>query len=679
MDIDNDRLFDEAAALLAKGVDVTVEVKGRSMRPFLVEGRDRVTLRRCATGGIRRGDVVLARESVGRRVVLHRVVGRSGGNFVLQGDGNRVQTETVSAADVVGVAVAFRRKGRTYAADGAVWRLYSLSMLALMPLRRSFTRLGISAGYLDNASAGYRFGILLSCAVGVVSVVLSLAFIYFSKRVIDVAAGAAPGGVVPLLPVLAAVVVLQLLCSAAGTWVGVRLQVGLGNHLRRSVFSRLMQSCWAELGRFHTGDVVNRVERDTATVTAMLAGSVPAFVVSLVQFAVALAFFCFLDPWLPWLVVGVFPVLLVGGRYYMKKMYRYTHLIRKSDSLIQAVIQESLQQRSVVKALGRSAARVGLLDGRQSALRVQVMGRTRFSVVSRSFVSAAFAFGYLAVFAWGAVLLSYGSITFGTMAAFLQLVGKVQYPILDMARLIPSLVEVLTSVDRLRELDALRAEDEGRREFMPSVPDVVFDNVAFGYGKGGSPVFKNFSFVFPSGGCTAVLGVTGRGKTTLIRLLLAFVEPCEGRLWLECGGVRHAVSAATRCNFTYVPQGNTLFSGSIRDNLLMGGPEASDDEMRRVLRVAEAGFVFSLPDGVDTMLGEQGGGLSEGQAQRIAVARALLRPGHVLLFDEATSALDAATESRLIANLRKEYSGKTLIFVTHHEAVARACDRVLRL
>ena len=435
MDIDNDRLFDEAAALLAKGVDVTVEVKGRSMRPFLVEGRDRVTLRRCAAVGIRRGDVVLARESVGRRVVLHRVVGRSGGNFVLQGDGNRVQTETVSAADVVGVAVAFRRKGRTYAADGAVWRLYSLSMLALMPLRRSFTRLGISAGYLNNASAGYRFGILLSCAVGVVSVVLSLAFIYFSKRVIDVAAGAAPGGVVPLLPVLAAVVVLQLLCSAAGTWVGVRLQVGLGNHLRRSVFSRLMQSCWAELGRFHTGDVVNRVERDTATVTAMLAGSVPAFVVSLVQFAVALAFFCFLDPWLPWLVVGVFPVLLVGGRYYMKKMYRYTHLIRKSDSLIQAVIQESLQQRSVVKALGRSAARVGLLDGRQSALRVQVMGRTRFSVVSRSFVSAAFAFGYLAVFAWGAVLLSYGSITFGTMAAFLQLVGKVQYPILDMARL----------------------------------------------------------------------------------------------------------------------------------------------------------------------------------------------------------------------------------------------------
>ena len=679
MDIDNDRLFDEAAALLAKGVDVTVEVKGRSMRPFLVEGRDRVTLRRCAAVGIRRGDVVLARESVGRRVVLHRVVGRAGGNFVLQGDGNRVQTETASAADVVGVAVAFRRKGRTYAADGAVWRLYSLLMLALMPLRRSFTRLGISAGYLNNASAGYRFGILLSCAVGVVSVMLSLAFIYFSKHVIDVATGTAAGGIAPNLAVLAVIIVLQLSAGALDAWVGVRLRVGLGNALRRRVFARLMSSRWTELGHFHTGDVVNRVERDTAVVVSLLAGSVPAFVVSFVQFVVALAFFCLLDPWLPWLVVGVFPVLLLGGRCYMKKMYRYTHLIRKSDSRIQAVIQESLQQRTVVKALGQARGRVGSLDDGQSVLSRYVMGRTRFSILSRSFVSAAFAFGYLAVFAWGVVLLGRGAITFGTMAAFLQLVGKVQYPILDMARLIPSLVEVLASVDRLRELEQLATEDESCKEFMPSVPDVVFENVTFGYDEGEGPVLKCFSFVFPAGSCTAVLGVTGRGKTTLIRLLLAFVAPGEGRLSLVCGGVRNDVSAATRCNFTYVPQGNTLFSGSIRDNLLMGNPEASDGELRKALSVAEADFVFSLPGGIDTLLTEQGGGLSEGQAQRIAVARALLRPSHILLFDEATSALDADTERRLIANLRRECAGKTLIFVTHHEAVAKLCDKVLRL
>ena len=679
MDLDNEKLFGEVAALLRDGVDVTVAVRGRSMRPFLVEGRDSVTLRRCRPEDIRRGDVVLVRASAGGGVVLHRVVSRRGGKLTLQGDGNRLQTETADAADVAGVAVAFRRKGTAYAARGPLWRLSAAFALVFMALRRNYIRLRINAGYVRGASVGYRRGIIASCAVGLVSVMLSLAFIYFSKHLIDVATGAASGGVAAGIFILAVIVVSQLVGNAAAAWIGARLQVGLANSLRRGVFSRLMASRWVELGRFHTGDVVNRVERDTASVVSLLSGVVPAFVVSLVQLVVAFAFFCLLDPWLPWLVVCVFPVLLLGGRFYTKKMYRYTRQIRQSDSLIQSVIQESLQQRTVIKALEQGAGRVGELDSRQSALRGQVMGRTRFSVISRSFVSAAFALCYLAVFAWGVVLLGRGAITFGTMAAFLQLVGKVQYPILDLARLVPSLVEVFASVDRLRELEQLAADDDARRELSPCVPDVVFDDVTFCYGKGEKPVLKCFSYVFPAGGCTAVVGATGRGKTTLIRLLLALVEPTAGSVSLVCGGKRLAVSAKTRCNFTYVPQGNTLFSGTVRDNLLMGDPEATDADMRRALRVAEAGFVEALPEGLDTPVGEQGGGLSEGQAQRIAVARALLRPGYVLLFDEATSALDAATEARLVANLRRECAGKTLIFVTHHDAIAAQCDAVLRM
>ena len=428
MDLDNEKLFGEVAALLRDGVDVTVAVRGRSMRPFLVEGRDSVTLRRCRPEDIRRGDVVLVRASAGGGVVLHRVVSRRGGKLTLQGDGNRLQTETADAADVAGVAVAFRRKGTAYAARGPLWRLSAAFALVFMALRRNYIRLRINAGYVRGASVGYRRGIIASCAVGLVSVMLSLAFIYFSKHLIDVATGAASGGVAAGIFILAVIVVSQLVGNAAAAWIGARLQVGLANSLRRSVFSRLMASRWVELGRFHTGDVVNRVERDTASVVSLLSGVVPAFVVSLVQLVVAFAFFCLLDPWLPWLVVCVFPVLLLGGRFYTKKMYRYTRQIRQSDSLIQSVIQESLQQRTVIKALEQGAGRVGELDSRQSALRGQVMGRTRFSVISRSFVSAAFALCYLAVFAWGVVLLGRGAITFGTMAAFLQLVGKVQYP-----------------------------------------------------------------------------------------------------------------------------------------------------------------------------------------------------------------------------------------------------------
>lgn len=679
MDFDNDMLFDEISALLAGGKEVSVTVKGHSMMPFLVGGRDRVTLRRCEDGSIRRGCVVLARVSGGGSVVLHRVIRRSGNKLVLQGDGNRVQTETADMADVAGVAVSFVRNGKTYPAQGLVWRAYSLFMAAFMPLRRLLIKLRINGGYIKQASKGYRGGIILSCAIGIMAVMLSLAFIYYSKHVIDVATGAASGSIASALIILAVIIILQLLCSAAATWVGVRLQIGLGNSLRHNVFSHIISGRWAELEQFHTGDIVNRLERDTASVVSLLSGSLPAFVVSFVQFVVALAFFCLLDPWLPWLVVAVFPLLLLAGRFYTKKMYRYTRQIRKSDSLIQSTIQESLQQRVVVKALEQAAGRVGTLDSQQSALRSQIMGRTRFSILSRSFISAAFAIGYLAVFAWGVVLLSSGAITFGTMAAFLQLVGKVQYPILDMARIVPSLVEVLASVDRLRELAQVPSEDESRRALMPCVPDVVLDNVTFTYDAGEGPVLDGFSYTFPAGSCTAVVGVTGRGKTTLIRLLLAFVTPVTGRITLVCGNERRDVSPQTRCNFTYVPQGNTLFSGTIRDNLLMGNPAATDDDIRRALSAAEAGFVYSLPAGIDTRIGEQGGRLSEGQAQRIAVARALLRQSHVLLLDEATSSLDVATEKRLIGNLRRECRGKTFIIVTHHEAVAAACDAVLRL
>lgn len=679
MDFDNDVLFGEISALLAAGKEVTVTVKGRSMMPFLVGGRDRVTLRRCRPEDIRRGCVVLARTGGDGRVVLHRVVRRTGDRLVLQGDGNRVQTETADVADVAGMASSFVRHGRVCSVRGLPWRAYTVFMLAFMSFRRSLIKLRISGGYIRQASAGYRGGIILSCLAGIMSVMLSLSFIYCSKHVIDVATGTAAGGIASGLIILAAIIVLQLLCGAAVTWIGVRLQTGLGNSLRRNVFLHIISSRWTELERFHTGDIVNRVERDTAAVVALLSGSLPAFVVSFVQLVVALVFFCLLDPWLPWLVVAVFPLLLLAGRVYTRKMYRYTRQIRESDSLIQSAIQESLQQRVIVKALGQTAGRMDVLDSRQSALRSQLMGRTRFSILSRSFVSAAFATGYMAVFAWGVMLLGSGAITFGTMAAFLQLVGKVQYPILDMARIVPSLVEVLASVDRLAELGQMSPEDESRRELMPSVPAVVLDDVTFTYAAGEAPVFSRFSYTFPAGSCTAVTGVTGRGKTTLIRLLLAFVSPDEGSVSLVCGDVRRDVSPQTRCNFTYVPQGNTLFSGTIRDNLLMASATATDDDMRRALAVAEAGFVWSLPDGLDTRLGEQGGRLSEGQAQRIAVARALLRQSHVLLLDEVTSALDAATASRLIANLRRECRGNTVIIITHHEAVAASCDAVLRL
>ena len=479
--------------------------------------------------------------------------------------------------------------------------------------------------YVWRVSAGQRWVVLVSCALGVLSVLFSLAFIGVSKHVIDIATGTVTGSLSGAALLLVALLILQLLCNIVDSWVGIRMQIELGNTLRHRLFIRLLHSRWNELERFHTGDIVNRVEQDVSSVVGLLTGSFPSLVVTGVQLLAAFLFFCYLDPFLPWIVVAVFPLFLLGSRYYMKRIHRYTHKIRRSDSLIQAVIQESLQHRTVIKTLEQSGNRVSKLDEWQDTLRNQVLGRTRFSLAARSFVSLAFSGGYLTAFLWGSVSLSTGAITFGTMAAFLQLVGKVQRPVLDLSRLIPSFAQVFTAIDRLEELERLPEESDEESMRFAETPDVEIDNITFRYVEGEAPVFNHFSCKFPAGSCTAVMGETGRGKTTLVRMLLALALPEEGNIVLRSHSQLQScsyaqpqslqeeaclVSPSTRCNFTYVPQGNTLFSGTIRENLLMGNPEATEEDMNHALRTAVADFVFSLPDGIDTGSPDKPGGLS---------------------------------------------------------------------
>lgn len=533
--------------------------------------------------------------------------------------------------------------------------------------------------YLWAVSAGRRGVVLLDSLIGICSVLLSLAFIYVSKLAIDSVTADAPGSLWAAGSCLVVLLLLRLACNAWDGWLSVRMQLDAGNALRHRLFAHLLDSRWSGLEPFHTGDVMNRVERDVSSVVGLLTVSFPSLLITGAQLVAALAFFCLLDPWLPWLVVAILLLLSPVARMYMKRMNRYVHAIRQSDSRIQSLIQESLQHRLVLKTLEQGRSHVGKLDERQRALHGQVMGRTRFSLLVRLLVTLAFSGGYLVAFLWGAVRLGEGMITFGTMAAFLQLVGQVQQPVLGLARMFPVFSEAFTAIDRLHDLEEVPEESSAVAVRFSVPPDVEVRDVTFRYTAGDRAVFEHFSCDFPAGSCTAVMGETGKGKTTLVRLLLALVEPESGSLCLRAGSSGHVVSPETRCNFTYVPQGNTLFSGTVRDNLLMGNPQATDEEMRMALHTAVADFVRDLPQGMDTSLGEWGGGLSEGQAQRIAIARALLRPGHILLLDEATSALDPDTEQCFVARLRRNYAGKTFIFVTHHDALAEACGRVVRL
>ena len=533
--------------------------------------------------------------------------------------------------------------------------------------------------WLWQVSAGQRKRIALTCLTGIAGVAFSLGFIWTSKQVIDIATGTVEGRLWEMAVVTIILLILQLSCNVLESWLNSRMQVEGGNTLRRRLFARLLQSRWNELERFHTGDVINRVEQDTSAIISLLTGTIPAFITTGIQLLASFIFFCTLDKTLPWLLLGILPLFLLASRFYIRRMRKYTREIRHSDSRIQSVIQESLQHRTVIKTLEQGDRHLEKLDDLQRTLRTQVFDRTRFSLFSRSMVALAFSGSYLIAFLWGAVRLSHGSMSFGTMTAFLQLVSKLQRPALDVARMIPTLINALTAVERLMELEALPAEEVGDKIQFEEAPDLILQDITFRYKSEDRPIFEHFSLEFPAGTQTAIMGETGKGKTTLIRLLLALATPQTGSIRLKNGKQEADVSPFTRCNFIYVPQGNTLFSGTIRDNLLMGNPEATEEEMKDALRIAVADYVFNLPEGMDTILNEQGGGLSEGQAQRISIARALLRPGSILLLDEATSALDPETEKLLVENLRAYGQGKTVIFVTHHPALAEACERTYEL
>ncbi|MCD8266537.1 MAG: ABC transporter ATP-binding protein/permease, partial [Prevotellaceae bacterium] len=316
----------------------------------------------------------------------------------------------------------------------------------------------------------------------------------------------------------------------------------------------------------------------------------------------------------------------------------------------------------------------------QSTLRQQIRHRTVYSSTSATLINLGFSAGYLVTFLWGARGLHHDTITYGTMIAFIQLVGQIQLPIRELTRFVPLIIGSFTAGERLMELEDTPLEPEGEPRLFPDGAGVRLKDVSYTYPGNPHPTISHLSFSFPPGSRTAIVGETGAGKTTLIRLMLALIEPEEGTVEVFNRDDSCAASPQTRCNMLYVPQGNTLLSGTIRYNLQLGNPKATQREMEEALRVACADFALSLPEGLDSPIGEQGVGLSQGQAQRLCIARALLGKGQILLLDEATSALDTETESRLLDNLTHwMLPSQTLIFVTHRAAAAEQCTQSLRL
>ena len=533
--------------------------------------------------------------------------------------------------------------------------------------------------WLWNAWRGNQLQAILNASIGLLSVGVSLGHVWAMKRAIDVASGTVEGNLYWAVGVMAVLILLDFALNIAGTWVRNILGIKAQNRMQQRMLDRLLRAEWRGRNHHHSADILNRLEFDVNNVVNFLTETIPSTLSVLAMFIGAFLYLFSMDKVLAVIVIGIFPIFLAVSKIYVGQMRHLTRQVRDSDSKVQSVLQETIQHRMLIKTLESDSAMVERLGNTQSELRHRVVRRTKFSVFSNMVVNFGFAFGYLVAFLWAAIRMSAHTLSFGGMTAFLQLVNRIQGPARNLTKLVPAFVSVFTAAERLMELEEDPLEEQGTPIYIKAPCGIRLQNVGYAYEDGGGDkVIDGLSFDFKPGSCTAILGETGAGKTTLVRMILALVQPQDGKIEIYHGSTHQTLSPLHRCNFVYVPQGNTLMSGTIRENLRLGKLDATDEEMLEALHTSCADFVNDLPDGLNTICSEQGGGLSEGQAQRIAIARSLLRDRSVMLFDEATSALDPDTERQLLNNILSAHD-KTIIFITHRPAVIDYCDQTLKL
>lgn len=519
-----------------------------------------------------------------------------------------------------------------------------------------------------------RRELLLYFILELAAIAFSLLFVFWSKKAVDFAVDGSTSDLQKALILSVCSVIIALLMRSYSGWLNEKTRMKMMISLQNTLIKSQMLSTWKVGKHWHTGDVQVRINNDCQEIVQMVGFSSVSFVLTTIRLLASFGFLWLMDPMLAILIVAISPLFLFS-KIYFKKLRTLNRELKTAESKFGNVVQENLRFRMSIRALGVQFARWQKVEKSQGDIYDLKVRLLNFSTVSQGIMKLTINAGFLLTFGWGVYRLHASEISFGTMTAFLQLVGRIQAPILLMMGFVPLFIRFRTAVDRVQELQLVEVEEEVEQEYITEPQNIEISQLSFCYDD--KLVIKDLNAKFIAGHPAAVIGSSGKGKTTLIRLLLALIKPDKGEIFINTSAEHLSLSNKHRINIAYVPQGDKLFSGSIKENLQLGEQEVSDSKLREVLYLACAEFVYDLPDGLDTIVGESGYGLSEGQAQRIAVARALMRDCNIWLFDEVTSALDPDTGGKLIERLLEAGKNKILVFVTHDMKLAGKCQQTI--
>lgn len=527
-----------------------------------------------------------------------------------------------------------------------------------------------------SMTEGYRGRLVLYFALELICIVLSLIFVYLSKKAVDVATSPEKLSLQWLLMGIIASIVLNVAIKGYSGRLVERIKLLLTVQLQSKMLDAQMLSQWQLVKNWHTGDIQIRIQTDCEEVANTLANTILSFLLTMIQLLASVGFLWSMDPMLALMILAISP-LFVFSKIYFRRMRKLSQEVKAEESNFSKVLQENLRFRLLIRAMGIFTKRREKLSASQQQLFLLKMRQLNFSTYTQGAMKVAMNAGYLVAFIWGIYRLQAGLISFGTMTAFLQLVARIQSPILALIAYIPGFVRFRVSADRLLELQAGEAEPQVEQHRLNETQELRISDLSFRYED--KWVLENLNLSLKTGEPMAIIGPSGKGKTTLIRLLLALLKAEKGTIILRDRNGEWELTARHRINFAYIPQGNSLFSGTIRENLLLHVKEDATTDIQQALWLACAEFVYELPDGIDTVVGESGIGLSEGQAQRIAIARALMHDGDIWLFDEVTSALDRTTSDTLIKRLLEHGKQKICLFVTHDLHLVEKCQKHIYL